>query len=236
MEIRNQRIFLNTCFRFVAKSFAIAMISVPVFAADEPTNTTNKEQQTGQQETSIDLVKPKVERRQIDEDDIDTEDFEIGVFFGNMSIEDFGSNTVSGMRLNYHISEDFFLEAQYGASKAGTTSYEDISGSTDLLTDAQRDFTYYDLSIGYNVLPGEAFLTSDLAVNTAFFLLIGAGNTDFAEQSHFTISYGAGYRVLVNDWLDITAGMRTRTFDSDLLGRSKSTNHLSYELGFNIFF
>ncbi len=230
MEIRNQRIFLKLKQAMLACLIASGCCGKLAMAADAESSKPESAEQ------GVTLVNPEVTRRQIDEDKIDTEDFEIGAFVGVLSIEDFGSNSVSGLRLTYHISEDFFLEAQYGASEAGTTSYEDISGGSQLLTDDQRKFTYYDLNIGYNLLPGEAFITDDLAVNTYFYLMLGAGNTDFADESHFTITYGVGYRVLVTDWLDLTATMRNRTFDSDLLGRSKSTNHLSYDFGFNIFF
>ena len=45
------------------------------------------------------VIKPDLERRTITEADIDSEDFEAGVFVGVMSIEDFGSNVVYGARL-----------------------------------------------------------------------------------------------------------------------------------------
>ncbi|HKW83304.1 MAG TPA: hypothetical protein VJN68_06075, partial [Burkholderiaceae bacterium] len=49
-------------------------------------------------------------------------------------------------------TEDFFLEATVGQSRAGRTSYENLSGSADLLTDSERDYTYYALSAGWNAL------------------------------------------------------------------------------------
>ena len=44
------------------------------------------------------VVEPEVERRDITVADIDTENFEVGAFVGQMSIEDFGVSTVSGAR------------------------------------------------------------------------------------------------------------------------------------------
>ena len=57
------------------------------------------------------VIKPQVERRVIREPEIDAEDFEIGAFGGLLSVEDFGVNSVIGVRGAYHISEDFFVEA-----------------------------------------------------------------------------------------------------------------------------
>jgi outer membrane beta-barrel protein len=223
MDIRHQRIFLKA----FASCVLLALMAGNIQAA---------EQNDSEKESGVQLFDPKVERRQVDEDDIDTEDWFIGGFGGILSIEDFGSSSVTGGRLSYLISENFFLEAQYGASEAGRTSYETLSGSVELLTPEQRQFEYYDLSIGYNLFPGEAFIGESWAFNTAFFIVAGAGNTDFAGDSHFTISYGAGYRFLATDWLDLNISMRNRTFDSDLLGEEKSTQNLSLDIGLNIFF
>ncbi|HEY5807887.1 MAG TPA: hypothetical protein VIT67_07955, partial [Povalibacter sp.] len=57
------------------------------------------------------IINPEVERREIKRAKIDTEDFEIGIYGGILSIEDFESHPVYGARLAYHLTEDFFLEA-----------------------------------------------------------------------------------------------------------------------------
>ncbi len=111
------------------------------------------------------VIEPEVARRDVKAPKIDTEDFELGAFVGFLSIEDFGSNAVYGARLAYHITEGLFAEASYGQSEAGKTSYEILSGGqTTLLTDEQRKFKYYDLSLGYNLLPGEVFLGRETCV------------------------------------------------------------------------
>ena len=42
------------------------------------------------------VIEPDVERREIEPARIDTEDFEVGIFVGQISVEDFGVNTVDG--------------------------------------------------------------------------------------------------------------------------------------------
>ena len=182
------------------------------------------------------VISPDIERRTITEADIDSEDFEIGIFAGVMSIEDFGSNAVYGARAAYHITEDFFAEASIGATKAGDTSYETLSGGAQVLSDSQRDLLYYNISLGYDILPGESFFGSSHAFNSALYLIAGFGNTEFADDSHFTINVGAGYRFLVNDWIALHVDFKDHIFDSDLLGTDKTTHNLEGTAGLSLFF
>lgn len=182
------------------------------------------------------VVEPQVYRREVKRPDIDSENFEAGAFVGTISIEDFGSSVVYGGRVAYHFTEDVFAEATIGTSKAGRTSYEDLSGSVELLTDSERQFTYYDLAVGWNALPGEAFFGGDHAMPTSLYLTLGAGSTNFAGDDHFTVAIGAGYRLLVTDWLAVHLDARDHAFDSDLLGENKLTHNLQFTLGMTAFF
>ena len=182
------------------------------------------------------VVEPRVHRREVKRPDIDTENFEAGAFVGSISIEDFGSSVLYGGRIAYHFTEDVFAEATVGTSEAGRTSYEDLSGSVELLTDSERRFTYYDLAVGWNALPGEAFFGGDRVMPTALYLTLGAGSTNFAGDDHFTVAIGAGYRLLVTDWMAVHLGARDHAFDSDLLGENKLTHNLQFTLGMTAFF
>ena len=182
------------------------------------------------------VIKPDIERRTITEADIDSEDFEVGPFVGVMSIEDFGSNVVYGARAAYHATEDLFIEAAAGATQADETSYETLSGGAQLLTDSQRDLYYYNLSLGYNFLPGESFIGGRHAFNSALYVIAGAGNTEFADDSHFTVNVGAGYRLLLNDWLALRLDFKDHIFESDLLGSDKYTHNLEGTVGLTMFF
>jgi outer membrane beta-barrel protein len=182
------------------------------------------------------IIDPEVERRQVRQTRIDTEDFEVGAYVGILSIEDFESNVVYGARLAYHLTEDFFLEGTVGRSRAGRTSYENLSGSADLLTDSERDYTYYALSAGWNALPGEIFLGKNRAYPTAFYLVAGIGSTRFAGDDRFTVNGGFGYRILPADWIAVHFDVRDHVYDIDLLGEKKIVNNLEAVLGLSIFF
>jgi outer membrane beta-barrel protein len=182
------------------------------------------------------VIKPQVARTHISEPQIDTEDFEVGLFAGLMSVEDFGVNPVFGIRTAYHISEDFFVEAAVGQSKTTKTSYERLSGAAELITSDERLLRYYNLSVGYNLLPGEVFIKDKYAFNTALYVIAGIGSTHFAGNDRFTFSVGSGYRFLATDWLAIHGDLRDFIFDMDLFGGNRITNNIEMSLGATIFF
>ena len=182
------------------------------------------------------VIEPQVERREIREPEIDTEDFEIGAFGGIMSIEDFESEVVYGVRLAYHVTEGFFVEGSVGRSEAGLTSFERLSGGAPILSDDDRTLTYYNLNLGYNILPGEVFFGEGRAYNTALYLIAGLGSTRFAGDDRFTVNFGAGYRFLLTDSIALHLDVRDHLFDIDILGEDKTTHNMEGHLGFTVFF
>jgi outer membrane beta-barrel protein len=182
------------------------------------------------------VISPEVERRDAKEPAIDREDFEVGAFVGIMSVEDFGSNTVYGARLAYHITEGMFVEGAVGRTDTGLTSFESLSGGARLLTDSERELTYYNVSLGYNILPGEVFIGEGRAYNTQLYLIAGLGSTRFAGDDRFTVNVGAGYRFLLTDAVALHLDFRDHLFDIDLLGEDKTAHNLEAHLGFTVFF
>ncbi|MGD9168666.1 MAG: outer membrane beta-barrel domain-containing protein [Candidatus Thiodiazotropha sp.] len=182
------------------------------------------------------LIEPEIARREIVEPEIDTEDFEIGVYAGLMSIEDFGTSGVFGARFAYHLTESIFVEAAIGTSEAKETSFEQLGGNIQLLADDDRDFTYYNLSAGYNLLPGEVFLGTKYAYNSQFYLIGGIGSTRFAGDDEFTVNLGAGYRLLINDWLTLHLDVRDHMFESDLFGEIETMHNFELHGGLTYFF
>jgi outer membrane beta-barrel protein len=181
------------------------------------------------------VVDPEVSRRKIKVPAIRSRNIEVGLDYGVLSIEDFGTHPSYGLTAAYHITEDFFFQAEVGRARAGNTSFETLSGIS-LLTDSERRFTYYDLSLGYNFLPGEAFIGRGHALTSAFYLIGGIGGTDFAGDTKFTVNFGAGYRVVPTDWLAVHITVQDRVFQTDLFGTSKLTNNIEARIGTTVFF
>ena len=182
------------------------------------------------------IIEPQVERRKIKVPKIDSENIELGAFYGEISIEDFTAVPVTGLRADYHITEDFFFEATMGKATAGKTSFETLGGNVQLLSDAERQFTYYNLSLGYNFLPGEIFIGRKLAMTSGLYLLGGIGSVKFAGDQNFTVNFGAGFRVLPTDWLAIHIDVQDLVFKSDLLGVDRLKNNLQAHIGATVFF
>ena len=182
------------------------------------------------------VVDPQVERREIKEPKIDREDWELGVFGGIFSAEDWQTNVVYGVRLAYHLTEGFFVEGSVGRTETDLTSFEILSGGATLLSDDERTLTYYNANLGYNILPGEGFIGEGRAYNTNLYLIAGLGSTRFAGDDRFTVNFGAGYRFLLTDSVALHVDFRDHLFDIDILGEEKTVHNLEATLGVTVFF
>lgn len=182
------------------------------------------------------VVQPQVQRRTVRVPHIGARNVELGAYYGILSIENFGSQPVQGVKLDYHVTEDFFFQGAYGQSRAGQTSYELLSGGIQLLSSAERRFTYYDLSLGYNLLPGEIFIGHRLAMTSALYMLGGIGSVDFAGDQNFAVNFGAGFRVLPADWLAFHVDMQDIVFRTNIFSVYKLTNNLQATVGLSVFF
>jgi outer membrane beta-barrel protein len=186
---------------------------------------------------AVQVIKPEVQPREVDEAAIDDESFEIGLYAGILDIDNFGSEPLYGINASYFATEDFFLQLNYAVSKAGHTSFEDLSGkNVRLLTDSERDYTYYNALVGYNIFPGEVFMTSKLTFNSAFYLVGGVGNTKFGGEDNFTTTLGTGYRIVLRDWLTWHIDFRDHIFKSDIIKQNQTTHNIELSSGLTWFF
>lgn len=201
-----------------------SLISPSVLSADE-----------GAKENDV-LIQPEVDRLDFNEAQIDSNDLELMFSAGYLSIEDFGVNPLLAFKLNYHVNEMIFIQLTLAQSEGSETSYEVINPGAPLLTDEERELQYYSINIGYNFLPGEAFLSENTTFNTVFYLSAGIGNTEFAGSDEFTYNYGGGYRFLLNDAFSVTTEFRNNVFDMDVFGLVKRTNNLELTVGLGWFF
>ena len=238
MESINRLLLLS-----VTACALLTLSGCALFRRDKPVERQQTEEEAAADERAEDadstpprVIDPNVARRKIKTPKIDNENWEIGGGYGFMSIDDFGTNPTVAAQFNFHVTEDFFFRLDVGQSTAGKTSFETLNGDIELLTGNQRRFTYYNLSLGYNFLPGEVFLGRKTAMNSGFYTLVGIGSVKFAGDDHLAINLGAGFRVLPTDWLAIHIGVQDRVFDSDLLGETKVTNNLETMLSATVFF
>ncbi len=191
--------------------------------------------QAQQEEPSAEqVIEPELDRRDIKIPRIDTENFELGVYFGTLSVEDFGSNSVKGVRFDYHITEDFFLEVAYAGSTVSDSAFRRLG--LPIFPEEDEDLTYYNISFGYNAFPGEIFLGKKRAWSSAVYLIGGIGNTEFIGEDLTTFNLGIGFRLLPTDWLALRVDFKDYIWDSDLLGDNKTAHNFELTFGLGIFF
>ena len=181
------------------------------------------------------VIEPAVPRRDVRVPKIPSRDIIAGAYLGTYSSEDFGASFVYGVRLGYHITEDFFVEGVYGTTNVSDENYRQILPG-GVFPEKEETLSYYNLSVGYNILPGEVFFGSRYAMASALYLIVGVGSTKFLEQSKQTINFGLGYRVFLKDWAAIQVDFRDHLYTLDLLGQSKSTQNLELTAGVTFFF
>jgi len=171
------------------------------------------------------VVVPEVDRRDISVPKFPSNDFEIGAFVGTYATQNFGTSAVGGLRLGYHITEDFFVEGVYAQTKVSDASFRQVLPG-GVFPDEKEKLSYYNISMGYNVLPGEVFIGSKRAKPSQLYLIGGVGSTKFDQQRRPTYNVGFGFRVYLIDSLALQVDMRDHIFSLDLLGKRQSTQNL----------
>jgi len=198
--------------------------------------TTTPEQSSNEQ-----VIQPQVDRREVKLPKYPSKDFEIGTYVGTYAMQNFGSNLVAGVRLGYHISEDIFVQAVYGQTKVSDENFRQILPG-GIFAQPEETLKYYNLSAGYNLLPGEVFWGRNTAFASQLYVIAGIGNTNFIasdkinHRNRQTINYGAGLRVLFHDRFSVQMDMRQHIFDLDILGKNESTKNLEWTGGVSFYF
>jgi outer membrane beta-barrel protein len=181
------------------------------------------------------VVVPQVERRDIKRPHFPSNDFEFGLFGGTFATQNFGSSAVYGLRVGYHITEDVFVEGAYGQTKVSDEAFRQVLPGGVFVNKTEK-LTYYNLSAGYNLLPGEVFFGRSIAKASAFYIVGGIGSTNFVDQKRQTFNLGFGTRLLFTDWFAMQADVRDHVFSLDLLGKRQSTQNIEVTLGLTVYF
>jgi outer membrane beta-barrel protein len=182
------------------------------------------------------VVVPQVERREVALPKVPSKDIEVAAFAGVYSTENFGANAVYGLRLGYHITEDVFVQANLAQTQVSDENYRPLLPGGGIFARPEEKLTYYNLSAGWNVLPGEVFIGGTRAKATSLYLLGGIGSTKLAERRRTTMNFGVGMRLLAADRAAFHLEMRDHVFSIDLLGPRKTTHNLELSGGLAWYF
>jgi len=196
------------------------LVIAPASAADNPVSPDSADQ----------VIRPEIDRRDITVPKIRARDFEWNLFFGEYSAEAFDTQLVYGARIGYHVSEDFFVEFTYGQSTIADTNWR--TSGIPQFTDEITPLSYYHLSAGVNLFPGEIFLGRGRAWGSAVYLVGGVGSTKFDVFDRITMNVGGGLRVLLSKTFSVRAELREHLYESDVLGENKFMRN--HELTFGL--
>ena len=203
-----------------------AMLSAPALA-----QTAAPQQPANEQ-----VIVPEVQRRDVRVPKFPSKDFEVSVLLGTYATQSFGASGVAGLRLGYHLSEDFFVETAFAQTKVSDKTFTEIFPGSGPLADTDKKLSYYNVSAGYNIFPGEIFLGSKYAKASSIYLFGGVGSTKFANQRKQTFNVGFGFRVLFSDRFAVRVDMRDHIFSYDLLGVRQNTQNLELTTGIAYYF
>jgi outer membrane beta-barrel protein len=181
------------------------------------------------------VIVPEVDRRDVKVPRIPSNDFEVGALAGTYSVQNFGTHPVYGARLGYHITEDVFVEGVYARTKVSDELFRQILPG-GVFVNQNEKLTYYNLSVGYNLLPGEIFFGGTRAKASAIYLIGGVGTTKVVTQTHQTFNVGMGTRLFLADWAAVQVDLRDHIFPLDLLGKRTNTQNLELTAGVTFFF
>lgn len=181
------------------------------------------------------VVVPQVDRREVKLPRFPSNDFEVGFFGGAYSVQNFGASTAGGLRLGYHITEDYFVEAALGTTRVKDEAFRRVLPGGIFPTGSER-LQYANLSLGVNLLPGEVFVGRNRALPSSLYLIGGVGTTRFAGQRQQSFNLGLGAKVYLRDWLAVRVDLRDQLYALDLLGKRESTQNLELSTGLSFLF
>ncbi len=181
------------------------------------------------------VVVPQVDRRDVKVPSYPSNDFSVAAFVGTYATQNFGASAVAGVRLGYAITEDFFAEATYGRTRVSDADFRQVLPG-GIFGKETETLSYYDVSAGYNLLPGEFFVSRNIAKASQLYVVAGLGSTSFNEQKRQTVNLGFGLRLFFSDRFAAQVDMRDHVFSLDLLGKRRTTQNLELTAGLNYFF
>ena len=181
------------------------------------------------------VIVPEVERREVHKPHYPSNDFQGSIYVGGYSAQAFGASGTLGVRLAYHVTEDWFAEVNYGQTKINDKSFRQVLPGGVLLAPYERLQTY-DVVAGYNLFSGEAFFGTNTARAYQTYITAGLGNTLFNGWRAQTWTYGVGSRLFFGDNWAVRVDARNHLYKFDLLGQRQLSQNYELTLGGSFFF
>lgn len=186
------------------------------------------------QDENVRVIEPDKEGSEARYAAIDSEKFELGAYIGMLSVEDFGSDVVSGIELSYHFTPAWMLQLNYGEASVDEAAFE--TSDRSFLTESDRDFEYYSLVAAYRLLRGRSFIGSRNKYDSDIYLLAGPERVRFAGDREWGLGFGVSYRLVLADWVIANVDIREHLVKRTFIGDRKQTMNTELRIGFSWLF
>lgn len=164
---------------------------------------------------------------------IDRDDIELGIFIGNLAMEDFLNTSVTGLLINYHFNEAMFIESRF--ANADISLKNNSSFLSIFEPEGEELLTYYTLGFGLNIFTGETIVKKKSIRNTAY-INTALGSTSFFDRRFFTTHIGAGLMITPTGNWNVKIEIQDLIIEQDVLGGKKTTNNLAFQTGISLRF
>ena len=140
----------------------------------------------------------------------------------------------TALRLGYHITEDFFVEGVYGQTKVSDELFRQILPGGIFAADSEK-LSYYNLSVGYNLLPGRDLHRRHARQAVAAVRHRRRRQHQVRRPAQADLQLRLRLpRLLSTDWVALQLDLRDHVFSLDLLGKRESTQNLELTGGLTV--
>lgn len=170
---------------------------------------------------------------------VKSEFLEAGISLGTLAVEGFPTTFSTSFNVTFRATEDFFLEFNYLLAQDVEESTfpkqrDEVPNSFD--GDSSSDFKHFDLLLGYNLFQGEFFTADKKANLSSLYSVWGVGETTFANEKRFTMTFGLGYQLAFKRRYIVHFDLRDHIYKSSLANENESVHNIDSSIGLSYLF
>jgi outer membrane beta-barrel protein len=181
------------------------------------------------EEAATQSVDPNIKRPEVQVKRIKAQDYELGGYAEGIVLDRNHSVGLYGVRAAYHKTDKLFVEGNIAfSSKIGFEDIRQIAGASD---DAGLDYSTYEFSVGYDLIPGDLYITQSYTLPFSFYAIGGVGYVDYEGDGNLAYSYGGGLRVTPTDYFAIRFEVRNQAWSD-----KKTNDNATFSVGVSGFF
>lgn len=162
------------------------------------------------EEAAAQAVDPNIRRPDVQVKQIKAQDYELGGYAQSVTLDRNHTVGLYGVRAAYHKTDNFFVEGSVAYSS--TIGFEDIRQIVGAGEDPGLDYSTYEFSVGYNLFPGDLYITKSYTLPFSIYAIGGFGYVDYESDSHTAYSFGGGLRITPTDYFAIRIELRDQAW------------------------